>query len=232
MSFSVQSLHHFLDTWGYIAVLVFVGIESTGIPFPGETMLVTASAYAGAGHLSIPLVIATAAAGAILGDNLGYWVGHTGGRSVALRYGKYVRLDQDKLEVAERFFARHGDKTVFLGRFVAVLRAWAAFLAGLNKMPWPKFLLFNASGGICWSVLYGILGFELGKNLALLDKVRNAVGIGGIGIVVVAAIVLYVLHRRGVRLLSRAGSETAQPPPAAVPVKPPAERKPPAASGE
>jgi membrane protein DedA with SNARE-associated domain len=196
MHFSVDTLQHLLSTWGYLAVFLFVAVESTGIPFPGETMLITAAAYAGAGHLQIQYVIAAAALGAITGDNLGYLVGRTGGRDIVLRYGKYIRVDQAKLDAAERFFARHGDKTVFLGRFVAVLRAWAAFLAGLNRMHWAKFFVFNAAGGITWSVLYGVLAFELGKNLPLLDKIVKTVGYVGLAAAVIAGVALFVLYRR------------------------------------
>ena len=196
MHFSVDTLHHLLSTWGYLAVFLFVAVESTGIPFPGETMLITAAAYAGAGHLQIPFVIGAAAIGAIMGDNAGYLIGRTGGREIVLRYGKVFRLDEAKLGVAERFFDRHGDKTVFLGRFVAILRAWAAFLAGVNRMPWRKFFVFNAAGGITWSVLYGVLAFELGKNLPLLDKIVKTVGYVGLGGAVIAAVVLFVLYRR------------------------------------
>jgi membrane protein DedA with SNARE-associated domain len=203
MHFSVDTLHHLLSTWGYLAVFLFVTVESTGIPFPGETMLITAAAYAGAGHLQIPFVIAAAATGAIMGDNAGFLVGRTGGRELVLRYGKVFHLDEAKLGVAERFFDKYGDKTVFLGRFVAILRAWAAFLAGVNRMHWAKFFLFNAAGGITWSVLYGILAFELGKNLPLLDKVVKTVGYVGLAGAVLAAVVLFVLYRR-----RRAGART------------------------
>ncbi|HEY8685233.1 MAG TPA: DedA family protein [Chloroflexota bacterium] len=196
MNFSVNTLHQLLSTWGYLAVFLFVAVESTGIPFPGETMLITAAAYAGAGHLQIPFVIAAAAMGAIMGDNAGYLVGRTGGREIALRYGRVFRIDEAKLGVAERFFDKYGDKTVFFGRFVAVLRAWAAFLAGVNRMPWRKFFVFNAAGGITWSILYGVLAFELGKNLSLLDKIVKTVGYVGLGGAVVAAVVLFVLYRR------------------------------------
>jgi membrane protein DedA with SNARE-associated domain len=196
MHFSVDALQQLLSTWGYLAVFLFVAVESTGIPFPGETMLITAGAYAGAGHLKIQYVIAAAAIGAITGDNLGYLVGRTGGRDIVLRYGKYIRVDQAKLDAAERFFARNGDKTVFFGRFVAVLRAWAAFLAGLNRMRWAKFFTFNAAGGITWSVLYGVLAFELGKNLPLLDKIVKTVGYVGIAAAVIAGVALFVLYRR------------------------------------
>lgn len=203
MHLSTHLLQNLLATWGYLAVFILVSLESSGIPLPGETMLVLAAIYAGTGHMNIVAVIATAAAAAIAGDNTGYLVGRTGGRELILRHGGKIGVTPERLQVAESFFARHGDKTVFLGRFVAVLRAWAAFLAGVNRMPWPKFLLFNAAGGILWSILYGTLAFELGKNLPLLDKVRKVVGFGGIGIAVAVAIVLFILHRRGVHLLGR-----------------------------
>jgi membrane protein DedA with SNARE-associated domain len=196
MELSTDTLQHLLSTWGYLAVFVFVAVESSGIPFPGETMLVTAAAYAGAGHIDIFMVIGAGAAGAIIGDNIGYLVGRTGGREIVERYGKYVRLDDRKLASAERFFDRHGDKTVFLGRFVAVLRAWAAFLAGLNRMRWNTFLFFNAAGGIVWATTFGLLAYSLGKNLPLLHQVMRTFGIAGIVAAIVLAVVMYVLHRR------------------------------------
>lgn len=198
---TTSTITHLLDQWGYPIVSLFVGIESSGIPFPGETTLLLASVYAGTGHhLSIFWVIVAAAAGAIIGDNLGYTAGRFGGRRLAVRYGKYVGLKQEHLDRAERFFNRYGDKTVFFGRFVAVLRAWAAFLAGTNRMPWPKFLLFNAAGGIVWSTAYGLLGYFLGNNLPLLHKVTKILGIGGIvvALLVVIAIVFVVWRRRRV----------------------------------
>lgn len=217
MHISVALLTHLLDTWGYVAVFAFVAIESSGIPFPGETMLVTAAVYAGSGHLSILLVVGAAALGAIMGDNLGYVVGREGGRPLLHRYGRYLRLDEAKLQRAEAFFARHGDKTVFLGRFVAVLRAWAAFLAGVNRMPWPKFLLFNGAGGICWAVLYGTLAFELGSNLPLLHRVLRDFGLGSIVLAAAVVVILFLLHRRARRFERRADSA---PAPGARPLSP------------
>src|ERR1700681_4710293 len=130
---SVQTLQNLLGAIGYPAVTLFIMIESTGIPFPGETMLLLASFFAATSHqLQIPIVIACAAVGAIIGDNLGYLAGRTGGRALVLRYGKYIFLKPHHLDYAEKFFEKHGDKTVFLGRFVAILRAWSAFLAGIN----------------------------------------------------------------------------------------------------
>jgi len=136
LHFATHDLTHLLNTYGYWAVLLFVAIESTGIPFPGETMLLVAAVYAGTTHhLAIPFVITAAAVGAILGDNLGFWVGREGGYRLLRRYGHVIRLDERKLKLGQYLFQKHGGKVVFFGRFVAVLRAWAAFLAGTNRMP-------------------------------------------------------------------------------------------------
>ncbi len=159
-------LTHLLVTYGYWAVAVFIAIESTGIPFPGETMLLVAAIYAGTTHrLSIVLIILAAASGAIGGDNLGFWVGREGGYRLLRRYGRFIRLDERKLKLGQYLFLKHGGKVVFFGRFIAVLRAWAAFLAGTNRMRWPSFLLFNALGGIVWATLYGLGGYLLGNNV-------------------------------------------------------------------
>ena len=187
---------HLLSTWGYLAVFLAVAIESSGIPVPGETMLVTGAIYAGTGHLWIAGVVVAAALGAVIGDNLGYAAGRYGGRRLVERYGKLVRIRPHHVQRAERFFDRYGDRTVFFGRFVAVLRAWAAFLAGTNRMHWPKFLIFNAAGGIAWSLLYGLLGYELGNNLPLLHRVERLLGIGGLALAAVVGLVLVILWRR------------------------------------
>jgi len=177
---------HLLNTYGYWAVLVFVAIESTGIPFPGESMLLVAAIYAGTTHrLSIALVIVAAASGAILGDNLGFWVGREGGYRLLRRYGRYIRLEERRLKLGQYLFMRHGGKVVFFGRFVAVLRAWAAFLAGTNRMPWPRFLFFNAAGGIIWATLYGLGGYFLGDNVHRLT--------GTIGTVALVLAVLVII---------------------------------------
>ncbi len=183
---ATSDLFHFLMTYGYWAVLLFIAIESTGIPFPGETMLLVAAIYSGTTHrLSIPLVIAAAASGAILGDNIGFWVGREGGFRLLRRYGRYIRLNERKLKLGLYLFRKHGGKVVFFGRFVAVLRAWAAFLAGTNRMRWPPFLLFNALGGIVWATVYGLGGYFLGESIHLL-----AGPVGTISIVLAALIII------------------------------------------
>src|ERR671939_1202501 len=161
--------------------------------------LLVAAVYAGTTHrLIIVGVIAAAAAGAILGDNLGFWVGREGGFRLLRRYGTYLRLDERKLKLGQYLFRQHGAKVVFFGRFVAVLRTWAAFLAGTNRMPWSRFLPYNAAGGIVWATIYGTGGHYLGKN------VNRLAGPVGIATVIIAAIViiifLVVLKRNEKRL--------------------------------
>ena len=197
---SLQTLQNVLSVIGYPAVTLFIMIESSGIPFPGETMLLLASFFAATTHqLAIPIVIACAALGAIIGDNLGYLVGRTGGRALVLRYGKYIFLKPHHLDYAEKFFEKHGDKTVFFGRFVAILRAWAAFLAGVNHMPWRKFLIYNAAGGIVWAIVYGTLGYVAGRflhdNFTAVEHIASTLGWIGAGIAAAVIIALFILFR-------------------------------------
>jgi membrane protein DedA with SNARE-associated domain/membrane-associated phospholipid phosphatase len=180
-------IQHLLETYGYLAVLLLVGLESLGIPLPGETALLTASAYAAAGHLSIVGVIAAAAAGAVLGDAGAYWIGRTGGLALVRRYGRLLRVDDAKLERAQEFFRRHGGKTVFFGRFVSLLRMLAALLAGVTRMPYGRFTVYNATGGICWALLFGGLGYAFGRQL---PQLAHAVGQAGALLVLLAALLV------------------------------------------
>ena len=198
-------LQNALQVLGYPAVALFVMIESSGIPFPGETMLLLASFYAAVDQqLQIPIVIACAALGAIVGDNIGYQVGRTGGKAIVEKYGHYVFIKPQHRERAEKFFAKHGDKTVFFGRFVAVLRAWAAFLAGMNQMNRRTFFIYNAAGGIIWATVYGLLGYFAGRvfhdNFAKVEHIASTVTwiLGGIIVVgaVVAITVFYIRRKR------------------------------------
>jgi len=192
-------LTQLLATYGYGAVLLFIMIESTGIPFPGEAMLLIAAIAAGMTHqLAIPWVIAAATTGAILGDNLGFWIGQTAGYQLLRRYGRYIRLDERKLKLGRYLFLKHGSKVVFFGRFVAVLRAWAAFLAGTNRMNWPTFLLFNALGAVAWATLVGLSGYFLGNVMSQFDGPVGIATTVGAGLVSLAWFV--VLHRHNRRL--------------------------------
>jgi len=156
-------LHGAIATYGYLAIFLIVAMESAGIPMPGETVLITAAILAGQGTLRIYGVIGAAAAGAIIGDNCGYWVGREFGFPLLYRYGHYIHLDERRLKLGQYLFLKHGGKVVFFGRFVAVLRAFAAFLAGVNRYNWEEFFLYNAAGGIVWATIFGLGGFWLGR---------------------------------------------------------------------
>lgn len=183
-------IRHLLETYGYLAVLLLVGLESLGIPLPGETALLTAAAYAAAGHLSIVGVIAAAAIGAVLGDAGAYWIGRSGGLALVRRYGRLFHVDEAKLERARKFFRRHGGKTVFFGRFVSLLRMLAALLAGVTRMPYGRFTLYNVTGGICWALLFGSLGYAFGRQL---PQIEHAIGQAGALVVLLAALLVALI---------------------------------------
>jgi membrane protein DedA with SNARE-associated domain len=192
-------LDDLLTNFGYLAVFAIISIESLGIPAPGETMLVTASVYAGAtGNLLIEGVILAAIAGAIFGDNIGYAIGRKGGYRLLIRHGPKLRINHSHLKVARYVFERHGGKVVFFGRFIAILRTYAAFLAGVGQMEWKRFLAWNAAGGIVWATIFGLLGFFGQKAFERLSTPINVtLGIVGLGAIVVFTI---VLRRRTERL--------------------------------
>jgi membrane protein DedA with SNARE-associated domain len=192
-----------ISTYGYWTVGGIIALESMGLPLPGEATLIAAAVYAGTTHhLNIWLVIAAAAIGAILGDNIGFWIGREIGYRLLLRYGHYVHLTEARINLGQYLFLRHGGKIVFFGRFVAVLRALAAVLAGANHMSWPRFLLFNAVGGIVWAALYGVAAYHVGHALEHITKPA------AFGLTIVAAITVAVLaiivHRNEAKLVQAA----------------------------
>lgn len=194
-------VHHY----GLIALFLIVMFESGGVPLPGETALVAAGVFASRGELNIVEVIAVAAAAAIVGDNGGYWIGRTGGRKLLERSKFLSRWSEGVLPWAEGFFHRHGAKTIFIGRFFSVLRVTAAWMAGISHMPWLKFLVWNAAGGICWAALVGLVAYYLGHAAA--DAIGRYGLIGGAALVVLAALVFVGFHFWKKRLL-RAESES------------------------
>lgn len=162
------------------------------MPVPGETALIAAGVLASQGRLEIPIVIAVAAAGAIVGDNIGYQIGHHGGRWLLRRPGPFHRHRLKALETGEPFFERHGPKAVFFGRFLLGLRVWASWLAGATRMRWGSFFLWNALGGICWATGVGLLAYLVGHSAA---HALETFGIFGLVAVVLAVIGAFVLHR-------------------------------------
>jgi membrane protein DedA with SNARE-associated domain len=157
----------FITQHGLPLLFVVVMLESFGIPLPGETALILFGVLASQGNYSIAAVIAVAAAAAIVGDNLGYWlIGRLGGRALFQRNRWLKRWSDRLLPRAERIMHRHGGKTVFFGRFIAILRFTAAWVAGLGRMPWWRFLFWNAAGGIAWATTFGLVAYYGGKAVA------------------------------------------------------------------
>jgi membrane protein DedA with SNARE-associated domain len=192
LAFLSGQLSHWIDSYGYEAVFVLVGLESLGVPIPGETALITAALYASTTHrLNIALGIAVAAAAAIVGDNIGFALGRWGGYRLLRRYGKYIRFDERRLKIGRFIFLRHGGKVVFFGRFVAVLRTYAAFLAGTNRMSWPRFLAFNAAGGIIWATGIGLAYYYIGNTVKHLRGPVD-IALGAVALVVIVAFFLYL----------------------------------------
>ncbi|HZO96872.1 MAG TPA: DedA family protein [Gaiellaceae bacterium] len=190
-----------LLSYGLVLLFVLVALESTGVPLPGETALITASILASQDHYAIEWVIAVAAAGAIVGDNAGYWIGRKGGRAL-LRRTPFIRTYFERvLPPAERFFERHGAKTVFFGRFVSLLRVTAAWLAGISHMPWWKFLFWNAAGGVVWATGYGTVAYAFGRAAADAITRYGLYAVGGI--VVVVGIALLAIHLWRKRVFER-----------------------------
>ena len=188
------SIMRLVESYGYGVVFLFVAIESLGVPLPGETVLVTAGALAALGHLSIWWVIAIAALGGITGDAAGYWIGRLGGIRLIRRYGRVLHFDDAKLDRVRGFFTRHGAKTVFFGRFVALLRTWAALLAGTAQMPYGVFTLYNVMGGITWAALFGTLGYIFGRSLPLLERYIGQASLAAV--LLIALVVALVLAWR------------------------------------
>jgi membrane protein DedA with SNARE-associated domain len=204
------SISHLVASLGYWAVFLLVGAESLGVPLPGETALILAGIYAGHTHRLSPWAIfAVAAAAAIIGDNIGFWIGAKGGYRLARRYGRRVRLDERKLKVARYLFDRHGAKVVFFGRFVSVLRTYAAFLAGTSRMRWRIFLPANAAGGIVWAAIYTAAAYLAGDALQRVSGIIDWVLAGVAVLAITAAVIL--LRRQAARLGDRA--EAAYPGP-------------------
>jgi membrane protein DedA with SNARE-associated domain len=179
---------HLLLDYGLVLLFLLVAVESAGIPLPGETALITAAVLAHH-HYKIEWVIVIAAAGAIVGDNLGYWLCRLGGRRLLERFQLTRRYAERALPPAERFFKRHGGKTVFLGRFVAFLRITAAWLAGISRMHWWQFFAWNALGGIVWATGTGLLAYWAGKAAA--DAVQRY-GLYAVVVLVALGVIAFV----------------------------------------
>jgi membrane protein DedA with SNARE-associated domain len=182
----LQQILSLIAQYGYLFVFFGVMLESCGIPLPGETILIAAGAMAQQGHLDLGDVIIFGILGAVIGDQIGYWVGRQGGRPFVLRWGHYVFITSERLARAERFFARHGGKAVFLARFVAGLRVFGALVAGISRMRWPTFFFYNALGGTVWATAAVMVGYLLGGSLDLIERWAGRASLVLLGLVVLA----------------------------------------------
>lgn len=189
-----------LQGMGYPGITAVVGLESAGLPLPGETTLLAMSYLAATGHLSLPLVIGSAALGAVLGDSLGYLIGRKCGRRFLERRGRWLGVTPEKLAQADRYFENHGAKTVFFGRFVALLRILAGPLAGASKMPYRRFLAANIAGAATWATTMGVLAYFFGKPVAAVLASLGVWALVIIAVLVVARFaVKYALAHRARR---------------------------------
>ena len=215
---ALLNVDHLVRVAGYPLLFVLVMGESSGVPIPGETALITAAVLASKGKLHIELVIPLAAAAAIVGDNIGYVIGRKGGRWLLERPGRFQRQRHEVLAVGEPFFERHGPKAVFFGRFLLGLRVWASWLAGITRMHWRSFVLWNALGGICWATSVGLIAYFLGHSAGNAIK---TFGLYGLDAALVGIASLLWLHRRQRRRRGRQQQGRAAQPAARQPLDPP-----------
>jgi len=188
-----------VDAIGYPAAGLGILIESSGVPFPGETLLLAAAAWAAARNHSIVLVILFGFLGATAGGDLGYYLGYRGGRPFVERFGSVFRIKPEHIASSELFFSRYGDRAILAGRFILGLRTWGSMLAGMAHMPFWRFQLFSALGGLAWATVVGAAGYFLGSNLGLIETIIRALGIGGLAIVVTLVVVALLARRRASR---------------------------------
>jgi membrane protein DedA with SNARE-associated domain len=212
MEFSSLSdiLISLIPIYGPWIIFVIVAFESSGVPLPGETILVAAALLAATtGQINIVVVVLAAAAGAIVGDGLGYMVGRWLGLPFLRRYGRYIRLDEDRLLIGRYLFFQYGNAIVFLGRFIAVLRMFAALLAGANSMPAGRFFFFNIAGGVCWACLFGFGAYAVGAEIY---KISGTLTVISLGLFIVAGYALSIFIRRNeVTLRRRAETALSDP---------------------
>src|SRR6266436_9658229 len=189
---SLQLIEHYMLVYGYWAVFFGVMLENAGVPVPGETILLVAGYFASTGEFNIALVMIIAATGAVVGDNIGFAIGHHYGRGILLRFGRFIFLTPKRLESMENYFQSHGNKTILVARFITGLRVFAALLAGASKMRWRVFFVYNVAGALLWSIVITTLGYLFGQSLPLLVK---WVGRSGTILLIVAIVMAVIVWR-------------------------------------
>jgi membrane protein DedA with SNARE-associated domain len=191
----MQPVESWISAYGLLVVAIVIGLESLGLPVPGETMLIAAAVYSGTRHnLDIVSIIVAAAAGAIIGSTIGYAIGRRYGYRLLLRYGPYLGITETRIKIGQYLFLRHGGKIVVVARFVPVIRSIASILAGANRMPLRPFLLANAVGAVAWATILGLAADEVGKKIeGFAAPTALALGIATAAILVTAGV--YVVRR-------------------------------------
>lgn len=195
----LRSLEPTLNHYGYLAVAGLVLIEDFGIPVPGETVLIVGAVYAGSGRLSIVLVALLGFLGAVVGDNIGFGIGHFGGRQIVERWGRYILLTPERLDRATAFFERHGGKIIVVARFVEGLRQANGIVAGTAGMHWARFLFFNVIGAALWVAVWASIGYFSGNNINTIynDATRYSTYLAvAVGVLVLLLIVRHLMRRR------------------------------------
>jgi membrane protein DedA with SNARE-associated domain len=181
-----------VDTLGNPVAGLASLIETMGVPFPGEAVLLAAAAWAAARDQSVLLVILVGFAGSTAGADIGYFIGYRGGRPFVERFGSLFRIRPEHIARAELFFARHGDRAILAGRFVLGMRTWGSMLAGMSRMPFWRFQLFSAAGGLLWALVIGVGGYLVGSNLPLLEAIARGIGFGGLIVIAMIGVILVV----------------------------------------
>src|SRR2546423_1016739 len=202
----LDTLLQLFKSYGYWIVFFGVMLENAGLPVPGETILLAAGFVASEGDFSVPMVMLIATAGAVLGDNCGYWIGRRVGRGVLVKYGRFVLLTETRFRSMETYFAAHGDKTVLVARFITGFRVFTALFAGASHMRWRTFFIFNVLGAVSWAVVMTLLGYFFGKSWDLLEQYIKGAGFILAGAVVVLIVVFQLLKRRK-RIAAEMGKE-------------------------
>ena len=192
----LDTLLQLFKSYGYWIVFFGVMLENAGLPVPGETILLAAGFVASEGDFSVPMVMLIATAGAVLGDNCGYWIGRRVGRGVLVKYGRFVLLTETRFRSMETYFAAHGDKTVLVARFITGFRVFTALFAGASHMRWRTFFIFSVLGAASWAVVMTLLGYFFGKSWDLLEQYIKGAGFILAGAVVVLIVVFQLLKRR------------------------------------
>ena len=203
----LHALEPTLNHYGYLAIAGLVLIEDFGVPVPGETVLILGAVYAGTGRLSILLVVSLGFLAAVLGDNIGFAIGHFGGRRLVERYGRYIFLTPERLDKATGFFERHGGKVVVIARFVEGLRQANGIIAGISGMHWAKFLAFNALGAALWVGVWSAVGYFSGNHITSIYNTASRYST-----YLAIAVGVFIIGLIARRLLSRRGRQEPVPP--------------------